>query len=105
VESGELSKRTFDDYYVTCERILAVFGKSRPVESIGPLDFERLRAKFATTHGPVRLGKDITCVRVVFNYAYESDLIEHPVKYGGLFDKQSKAALRRNRKPRMFTSS
>jgi integrase len=105
VESGELSKRTFDDYYVTCERILAVFGKNRPVESIGPLDFERLRTEFATTHGPVRLGKDITCVRVVFNYAYESDLIEHPVKYGGLFDKPSKAVLRRNRKPRMFTAA
>lgn len=104
VESGELSKRTFDDYYVTCERILAVLGKSRPVESIGPLDFERLRAQFATTHGPVRLGKDITCVRVVFNYAYQSDLIKHPVKYGGNFDKPSKAVLRRARKPRMFTA-
>ncbi len=104
VESGELSKRTFDDY-VICERILAVFGKSRPVESIGPLDFERLRTEFATTHGPVRLGKDITCVRVVFNYAYESDPVEHPVKYGGLFDKPSKAVLRRSRKPRMFTAA
>ncbi|HEX4143776.1 MAG TPA: tyrosine-type recombinase/integrase [Pirellulales bacterium] len=104
VDSGELSKRTFDDYYVTCERVLIVFGKSRPVESLRPLDFERLRAKFATTHGPVRLCKDITCVRVLANYAYKADLIEHPVKCGNGFDKPSKSVLRRARKPKMFTA-
>jgi integrase len=104
VDSEELSKRTFDDYYVTCERVLEAFGKSRPVESLRPLDFERLRARFATTHGPVRLCKDITCVRVLCNYAYKADLIEHPVKCGNGFDKPSKAVLRRARKPRMFTA-
>lgn len=65
--------------------------------TLGPMDSEKLRAVFANTHGPVSLCKDVTCVRVLFKYAYDADLIERPVKFGPAFRKPSRSVLRRER--------
>jgi hypothetical protein len=106
VDSGELSQRTFDDYDDSCRRVLEVFGKLRQVETLRPTDFEKLRANFAKTHGPVRLCKDITCVRGLFKYGADSDLIA-PVKFGPGFKRPSRLVLRKlrqSRGPRMFSA-
>ena len=34
LDSAELTKRTFDDYYRTCQRLLRVFGQDRLVEDL-----------------------------------------------------------------------
>jgi integrase len=105
VRSGELKLRTWRDYHDTCERLLKVFGKNRLVEDLGPADFETLRADFGTTWGPVRIGNTITRSRMLFSYAFESGLIDKPIRYGPTFDRPSKKTLRRVRKAsgsRMF---
>jgi len=104
VETGELKRRSFEDYDATCGRVVEVFGRSRLVTDLRPADFERLRGEFAKTHGPTALSNDIGRVRVLFNFAYKEGLLEHPMRFGS-FQKPSKAVLRRERQkkgPKMF---
>jgi integrase len=103
--SGELTMRTWDDYRGTANRVATFFGKDRLVEDLGPTDFEKLRADFGSTWGPVRVGNHITWTIALFNYAYDSDLIDKPIRFGPTFKKPSKKTLRRIKKaggPRMF---
>jgi len=102
VDSGELNQRTWDDYHTTCARVVRVLGPGRLVANLRPTDFEKLRADFAKSHGPVSLHGDIGRVRVLFNYAVKQGLIDVPVRYGDGFEKPSRAVLRRARqeKPR-----
>jgi len=105
VQSGELTQRSFDDYYRECERTITVFGRHRMVEDLTPDDFEKLRAEIAKKLGPVALGNAVNRIRSVFKYAYEQYLIDKPVRYGQTFRRPSATVLRkeRNKKgPRMF---
>ena len=102
VDSGEMKSATWHDYHRTCDWILKVLGPGRHVAKLRPIDFENLRADFAKTHNSTTLSDDITRARVVFKYAFDSDLIDRPVKYGQGFKKPSRATLRKERqqKPR-----
>ncbi len=82
VDSGELTHRSWTDYYTSCGRITGFFGLDRKVSDIGPADFEQFRAKLAKKWGPTTLGNEIRRVRVVFNYAFKVDLVDRPVKFG-----------------------
>ena len=102
-ESGEIRPRTFRDYYDNCKRVIKVFRPHRLVGSLTPKDFEKLRANFVETHGPVTLCGDIICTRMLFKYA--DDTFQVRVKYGQAFKRPSKAFLRKHRKqlpPKMF---
>ncbi len=96
-DTGEIAGTTFSDYYNTCERLLAAVGKNRRVDDLMPEDFEALRAKIARKRGPVGIGNEITKIRVLFNYAYESGLLDKPVRYGPTFKRPSKKVLRKER--------
>jgi hypothetical protein len=45
----------------------------------------------------VWLGYEVQKVRTLFKYAYESGLIDKPVRYGPQFKKPSKSGLRKHR--------
>ena len=96
VDSGELKPATWYDYHRTCERIIKALGPGRHVANLRSIDFEHLRADFATTHNSTTLSDDITRSRVLFKYAFDSDLIDRPVKYGQGFKKPGRATLARN---------
>lgn len=105
VDSKELSKRSLADYDRTCKRVMAAFGKYKLVTDLTPADFRDLRASISKTYGPVALGNEITRCKVLFNFAYNDDLIDKPVKYGSTFKRPSLKVLRgeRERKgERMF---
>ncbi|MFO0819068.1 MAG: tyrosine-type recombinase/integrase [Pirellulales bacterium] len=105
LETGELSRRSFDDYHGTCKEIVKHFGGQIVVAEIRPADLLALKAKWAKKWGVAKLGNEIARTRVVFNFAYGNDLIDKPVKYGE-FKKPAKAAYRRRRAevgPRVFT--
>jgi integrase len=97
VASGELSQRTWDEYKEACDTIIAAFGKTRLVLDLRPDDFAALRRRMAKGWGPARLGKMITCVRCVFKFAYDSDLLDRPIRYGPSFKKPSKKTMRLHR--------
>jgi len=97
VRGGELSARTWDEYKEACDTIIDAFGKTRLVSNLRPDDFTTLRRRMAKRWGPARLGKMITCVRCVFKFAYDSDLIDRPMRYGPAFKKPSKKTMRLHR--------
>jgi integrase len=107
VSSGELSSRTFDDYEDTCDLIVAHFGKGRVASDVRQEEFAALRKKLSKKWGPHRLGKAIQCIRCVFKFAYDSELIEKPVTYGPGFKRPSKKTLRLHKAaqgPKLFTA-
>jgi integrase len=108
LNSGEMAGRTFAEYRQTCARLVAAFGKDRPVDDLGSRDFERLRADIAKVWGPVRLGNEIQRVRTICKYALESKLIDKPVDCGPEFRKPSKSVMRKHRATnghRLFTAA
>lgn len=100
VKSGELRQCTWDDYHRLCESLIKEFGLTRSVSNITPTDFEKLREKFAETHGACMLRKDVTYTRSLFTYAYEVDLIDKPVKFGPVFKAPKQVAMRKERQER-----
>jgi integrase len=97
LDSGELAQRTWDRYHDTCERVLEVFGETRPADDLRPEDFAQLRAELAKTYGPVALGNEIQIVRSIFKYGVEAELLEKAVRFGPGFKKPSAKTLRINR--------
>ena len=107
-KAGELSQRTFDDYKATCKRLAKYFGKTRRLDSLGPLDFGPYKAKLQENWNHVTTNNEIGRVRVVLNYGYEIDAIDRPIKTGPGFKKASKKTLKleRRKKPKkLFTAT
>jgi integrase len=92
--SGELAPRTFDGYKVVCERISKSMDVARLVSDLRADDFEKLRADLAKTHGPTSLANDITRIRSVFKYAYDTGLISQPIRFGDSLKKPGRRLLR-----------
>ncbi len=91
-----------------CDLIVGQFGGSSLVENLTPFDFEKLRARMATTWGPVRMSNWITYVRGVFKYGAEMGLLEKSVMFGPGFNKPSAAVQRKHRATggeKMFTAA
>lgn len=106
IASGDLTERSYRDYYLTCERLIEHFGRDRRVDDLRPRDFEGFRAKLAEKMSPVTLGNEINRCRVVLKYASDQRLIAGKVEYGQSFNRPSKRTLRRVRNeagPKMFT--
>jgi integrase len=117
-EAGEITARMFEptadpkkpkgEYPATTDRLIATFGGTRLVDDLAADDFEALREEMAKQYGPVRLGNEIQKVRTVFKYAFESGLIDRPVRYGPQFKKPSASVLRRHRAqqgPKLFAAT
>jgi integrase len=107
VDSGELSPFTFAGYRRAAEALVRHTGKTRVVSDLAPDDFASLRVKLAERLGPSALGVMIVCIRSVFKHAFDSDLIDRPVRFGAGFKGPSRKTRRidRARKgPRLFTA-
>lgn len=111
IDSGELAKCTWRDYYGTCKKIIRFFGKNRLVEDLRGDDFDKFRAQLAKGNNLVSLRNQITRVRLVFNYADKAGLIDRPIRYGANFKRPSEKTIRRfqagrrKESPRMFEAA
>lgn len=92
VEAGELTKRMRDDYFSICERIISQFGKARSVVDLDAEDFALLRA--GIKGGAHHISNVVQRVRTIFKFAYDSGLIDRPIRYGNQFKKPSKRTMR-----------
>jgi integrase len=97
LDSGELSPRSFGEYYKTCGRLLGFFGRNRRADDLRSEDFESLRADLAKRWGPVRLAIEIARVRGVFRYGFDAGLIGQQVRFGPGFKGPSRKTLRIHR--------
>jgi integrase len=96
VNSGELSVRMFRDYKDACAEVVVAFGKSRLVSDLRPGDFEVLRKRLAAKWGPYRLSKAVQCIRTLLKYAFDSEILDKPVRFGE-FKRPAKKVLRLHR--------
>ena len=97
LDCGDLSPRTFRDYYKVCKGLLDHFGESRLVSDLGPADLARYRADMANRLSASSLKNAITKIMVVFNYAHADKLIEKPVDFGVGFKRPSAKLIRKER--------
>ena len=107
-ETGEIALRTYTDYYTACQGVITILGKDRLLTDLGGDDFDHLRRCLAKTRGPVALGDSINRVRMLFKFAYDSELITQPIRYGASFKRPSKKVIRIARGkagPRMFEAA
>ena len=103
VDSGELSPRTFQDWYRTCKLLLDTFGKGRLVTDLAADDFESLRANLAAAIGPRTVQGEVQRTRGLFRY--EAGLIDKPVRFGPAFKAPRRQIIeqaRRENGERMF---
>lgn len=70
VDTGELSKRTWDDYDRNCKLICELAG-SLVLEQMTPDDFRKLRASLGKGVGTTTLGNRVRQARVAFRYLKE----------------------------------
>jgi len=97
MDTGEIQIRTFANYRVSCDHVVAAFGRNRLVVDLAADDFNKFRSRLAEGRGPVALGNEIRHVRMVLKYAYDAGLIDRPVRFGPQFKGLSKSVLRRER--------
>jgi len=105
VDCGELAPQTFADYHRNCGVVVKVFGATRLASDLRSDDFERLRGTIAQNCGPAHLAVEVVRIRSIFRYAYESQLLDQPMRYGPSFKGPSQSVLRRARAekpPKMF---
>ena len=81
-DNGEITGRSYSDYERTCDKIEASVSTTRLLSDLRSEDFEKLRTDLAKGQGPTTLKGDLCRTRMVLNYAYDSDLINAPIRYG-----------------------
>ena len=100
LDAGEIVLRTWKEYHASCERVVSCLGKDRLIEDVSAEDFLVLRKSITKTRGPVALGNEITRIRVVFKFAYDSELVDKPIRFGPTFKRPSPKILRKQRAER-----
>jgi integrase len=96
-DNGDLSPRTFVDYYRDCERLVAFFGKERAVESLGKDDFKAFKAFLQKKVKPSTLKGRIGVTRSIFKFAFDEELINTMVRFGRDFRRPDQRTLRVSR--------
>ncbi|MGA7699181.1 MAG: tyrosine-type recombinase/integrase [Thermoguttaceae bacterium] len=104
-ETGEITARTYGDYYNTCQQVITILGKDKLLVDLRGDDFDHLRRCLSKTRGPVALANEIGRVRMLCKFGYDAGIIDRPVRYGASFKRPSKKVIRIARAkdgPRMF---
>ncbi|MEX2310303.1 MAG: site-specific integrase [Pirellulales bacterium] len=107
-DAGDITPRSFTDYFATCKRLVDSFGANRLVDDLAADDFEALRAGLAKQYGVHRLGNEVQRTRVVCKYALDAGLIDKPIRFGPTFKKPATRIMRAHRQQngkRMFEAA
>lgn len=96
-ESGKISARTFVEYHRAMEFLATQFGRSRLVADLQPSDFTALYAKLSKRYGLATIGREVTMVRTLFNFAKGERLIDREMEYGTQFKSPTKLDKRKAR--------
>ena len=104
-QAGEIGPRWFEDCRTALESLASFVGPGRLALDVSPDDFLRYRQKLLRTGltgrkglGVYALTRAITVIRGMLKYAYEMNLIEHPIRYGKAFDRPSATLMRKSRR-------
>lgn len=97
-DRGEISHRTYRENRDTCQRLVDHLGAQRAIVSLTPADFASFRDHRATTLNLVSLGNEVTRVKTLFRWLYQSRYLSAPMQFGPSFKKPSARAVRRHRR-------
>jgi integrase len=97
MKAGELARRTWLDYRSIMEMLIKGMGARRIVADLQPSDFAALKNKLAKRNGPHRMCTVIQVIRCAFKHAYDSDMLDRPIRFGPAFERTSKKTLRLHR--------
>jgi integrase len=75
-----------------------MFGRTRAVGDLRPIDFGKFRAMVAKRLGPFALSKFVQMVRTIFAFGASSEILPVQVRFGDQFSKPPKRILRLERK-------
>ena len=103
MKAGELSQRSWNDYFRICTMIANALGKPRFVEDMGSHDFGLLKAQLIEGVGVQTAANRIRLARILFRFAEQEDLIEGRIRFGSQFKETSKTVLRRDKQSRVAT--
>ena len=85
VDAGRLEVRTLGDYFTTARLLISVWGRSTIVDELTPADFAKLQKKLHQGRALATVKNLITRIKVIFNHAFTTDLIDRPMKFGREF--------------------
>lgn len=112
VDEGEIGERSLEGYHETCKRIGKSLGLSRPVDSLSPKDFLKLRTDLS--QGKTKrlssktLQGELTRARVLLKFAQDNGMVEKLLLYRQALKAPSRANIRREAAAngaRMFEAS
>jgi integrase len=94
VDAGELPLRTWMDDRSVMVKVVDGLGTQRGVTTLEPQDFATLKNKLAKRNGPHRMCTVIQVIRCAFKHAYESGLLDRPLRFGPAFKRTSQKTRR-----------
>lgn len=97
VETGELTRRYFEELQTTCKFFVGAVGRTLLVSAMGPSDFARYDKALGKRFGINTRNKRIIQIRSVFNFGVEDQKIPHLPSYGVHNRPPSAKELRRHR--------
>lgn len=101
MDSGQLSKKMFQQYHEACKLIVDCFGKESQVAALKPADFSKLLASFPKTWGLSMIGGNVGRIRSVFKFASDEQLVDRPVVFGNNFQRPTKRQKRRDKQQKL----
>jgi Phage integrase family len=110
---GEITTHTFNDCHTTCGNLIQFLGENTLVENLRPEDFARYGAspgRSGKARSLITFGNLVIRTRTVFNWLFDNDHIQKPMKFGTEFEvpnRQDKAKAKAKRPPasRMITAA
>ena len=95
--AGEISARTFEDYFAVSKIIVGEFGKQCDPALIRPTEFTAFRRKIADQYSTSRVTKIVTVTKMIIKWGYESDILKAMPKFGPDFRIASKRNTRQEK--------
>lgn len=92
-----ISPHWFDDCTRTLKDFASGVGKDRPWDDLRPSDFADYRMSLYDRYSTNTVDRYITVIRAAFKHGFDCDLMDRPVKFGGMFNKPTRKEQRVSR--------
>lgn len=102
-EQGELSQRSYNDYFRIGNILVEMVGRNRLVDQMTPQDFGALKTRLVEGVGIQTGANRVRLARIVFRHAEQDHLIEGRIKWGTQFKVVDRKTIRRDRQDQQKT--
>jgi len=93
-EEGSIQTQTFRDYKHAARMLIGCVGRSTIVEELTANDFVKIKRELQKGRVLQTVKNMIVNIKIIFNFAYDRDLIDRPMKYGREFHVTNRAVVK-----------